>query len=587
MPGLKAFLQKTMIFTAAQPANLFGNWIPASDPIVPTPPVANFSGKDADRPVWNWTHDPSSPAKVTNITAVVRAMNNMTMTACDSIEVERVAISLSANSPVRLPLDVDHVVCKFKLDKGHIPESFDGWWRLESNVDWSMAVVWAYEIVRSLKAPEEAPKILKVKLTDLMEDTAFPEPGVRFGDPDYMDPSSATRPAAAGPYDGAARTLENTVTAVGTRHFVVVVFGFTTCKERGDFEPGGVLGAGRIYPHVMVLSSQGMVSAEATIHIKRPAQGMKDSEMDGQIAPLLATDSNKMYGFAPIWSNVFDYVVTDPVGKIGLIDPADRDASGANWMTVVDPTKKQRTIVGKILRETITHIPHLVEKADFTKMDKQGEFDSIHVAPGMIYDSLFESKKTGIKMAPFCVHDCFHTHFRWGNFLKTAMPALPRSNKGFIGRIPYGGKNPEGSNGDGCPLVPDDQTVKLGMTGPNTFRYFAKTTPGEGWGHVYPGMWTVFNHHGSAYALGVASQAKWQGAGAGVAAQISGKQEPYATVVPIPTFPFVVPVITSFDPVTSAPAFYWRLRYTGVFAAGDWVERLQILDLSTTTGVRS
>ena len=83
-------------------------------------------------------------------------MNNMTMTVCDSIEVERVAISLSPSSPVLLPLDPEHVVAKFKLDHGHIPASTSGWWRLEANTDWSMAVVFGHEIVRSLRLPRGA-----------------------------------------------------------------------------------------------------------------------------------------------------------------------------------------------------------------------------------------------------------------------------------------------------------------------------------------------------------------------------------------------------------------------------------------------
>ena len=534
MPGLKAFLQKTMIFTAAAPTDLYASKLGASDALVPTAPVATSSGSEADRAVWNWTHDPSAPAKITILTAIVRAMNNMKMTVCDSIEVERVAISLSAGSPVLLPLDPDHVVAKFKLDRGHVPASTSGWWRLESNTDWSMAVVFAYEIVRSLQMPEPSPKVLKVHLSDLEKDSAFPVPAVGSSDPDYMDPSPLAQPGAAGASQGEAKTLENTVTAVGQRRFVVVVFGFTTCKERGDFEPGGVLGAGRVYPHVMVLSSQGMVNAEATIHLKRPLKGMKDADMDGLILPLLATDSNVMHGPTPIWSNVFDYVVTNPFDKIGLIDQDDRNASGANWMTVVDPTKKKRTIVGKIKRETLMHIPNVVEPDDFTKLTAQGEFDSTHLAPGMIYDPLIGPKQTFIKMAPFCVHDCFHTHFRWGNFVKKVQD-LPKWNKGFNGRIPYGDANVPGEDpgdgrplapGDGRPLVPDDQTVKIGLTGASTFRYFAKTTPGVGSGSVNAGTWTVFNHHGSGYALGVASQALWQAAGAGVEAHVVAFSEP-------------------------------------------------------------
>ena len=570
MPGLKAFLQKTMIFTAASPADLYGAKLGPSDAIVFTKPVPTSQGDVADRPVFHWTHDPSAPAKIANLAANVRAMNNMTMQVCDSIEVERVAISVGPNSPLVLPLDVDHVVAKFKLDKGHIPDSTEGWWRLEANTDWSMAVVFAYEISGSPTAPE----LFKVTLSDLEKDSAFPTPPVRRGDPDYMDLGTAGQPADAGPPLDQPKTLENTVTAVPQRHFVVIVFGFTTTKERGDFEPGGVLGAGRIYPHVMVLSSRAMVSAESTIHIKRPAQGMTHDGMDGQIGPLLATDANEMYkpipfGAVPLWSNVFDYVVANPLKAIGLIGQDDMDARGSNWMTVVDPTKKQRTIIGKIQRETDTHVPDMVAPANFTKLAMQGEFDNLHLAPGMIYAPPVGPKEYGIKMAPFCVHDCFHTHFRWGSFLK-GVQDLPKSDKGFIGRIPYGGHNPLGSTGDGMPLVPFDQTVKIGLTGPSTFRYFAETTPGQGWGSVYAGTWTVFNHHGSGYALGITSETKWQAAGVGVAAYMSALLEPV---------PF-------FDPIHSIPAFYFRLRWTGR-VLGEWVERLQIVDLSSTTGVRS
>ena len=576
MPGLKAFLQKTMIFTAAAPTDLYSSKLAPMDPIVPVAPGANSAGKDEDRAVWNWTHDPSSPAKITALNANVRAMNNMNMTVCDSIEVERVAISLTPGSPVLLPLDVDHVVAKFKLDKGHIPESWDGWWRIEANTDWAMAVVFAYEIVRSLKVPEDAPKIFKVNLNDLEADSAFPNPPARFGDPDYMDPSTLPKPPGSGTMDG-PRTLENTVTAVPPRHFVIVVFGLTTCKERGDFEPGGVLGAGRVYPHVMVLSSERMVNAEATIHLKRPAQGMKDDDMNGKIGPLLATDANEMHGPTPIWSNVFDYVVTNPFDKIGLIDQDDRDASGANWMTVVDQKKPARTIVGKIMRETLTHIPSIVDKADFTKMKGQGEFDNLHLAPGMIYDPLIGPKETFIKMAPFCVHDCFHTHFRWGSFMKDVQD-LPKSEQGLRRSHSVRGRIPPARTATGKPLVPFDQTVKIGLTSASSFRYFAKTSPDLGWGAVYAGVWTVFNHHGS-WATRSGSRRRRCGRerASGVAAHIIATQEPYATLV----------VITSFNPVTSTPAFYFRLRFTGFSASGAWVERVQILDLSTTTGVRS
>jgi hypothetical protein len=201
-----------------------------------------------------------------------------------------------------------------------------------------------------------------------------------------------------------------------------------------------------------------------------------------------------------------------------------------------------------------------------------GEFDNIHPAPGMIWDPLFGAKKTNIKMAPFCVHDCFHTHFRWGSFLK-GVQSLPRSDKGFVERIPNGGRSPSALDGDGRPLVPSNQTVKIGLTGRSSFRYIAKNTPDGGGGAVFPGTWTVFYHHGSGYAPGIASATKWQLAWAGVAAYIDAMAEPGPES----------------SVLTSTPAFYYHLRWTD-YAVTAWsspVERLQIVDLSTTSGVRS
>ena len=575
MPSLKAFLKKTMIFTAAQPADLYSLKLGASDPIVPTPPTPTTSGDEETRPVWNWTHDPNSPAKITNLTAIVRAMNNMTMTVCDSIEVERVTVSARWAEPIELPLDLDHVVAKFKLAKGHItrsdhitpPPKTQGWWRIESNTDWSMAVVFGYELVgEDTSAPVG---ICPVDLSDLEKDDAFGTPDVGTDDPDYMDPDDTPTPtnSAAGTV-GDPKTLQNSLTIVPPRHFVIVVFGFTTCMERADFEPGGVLGAGRFYPHVTVTSNRALFGSEATIRLERPAKGMTDDEMNGKIAPLLATDTNSFHGPVPLWSNVFDYVVTDPVGQLGLVTANDKNTTGSNWMRVVDPMKGARTIVGKIKRETILHIPSLVDTANFTKVARQGEFDNLHVAPGMVFNPLFEKKQDNIKMAPFCVHDCMHTHFRWGSFLLF----MPKSNKGFTGRQPYAEQD--------APLVPSDQTVKIGLTSGNSFRYFAMAGS-----KVKANTWTVFNHHGSGYALGVASNTKWWGARGFVYEWIGLKREPYGILPSPPLLP--IAVVSDFDPLTSVAAFYFRLRFTGIFAAGAWVERLQILDLSATTGVRS
>jgi hypothetical protein len=171
-----------------------------------------------------------------------------------------------------------------------------------------------------------------------------------------------------------------------------------------------------------------------------------------------------------------------------------------------------------------------------------------------------------IKMAPFCVHDCQHTHFRWGNFTPLA---LPKWNRGFSGRSPYAA--------EGKPLVSASQTVKLGLTSASSFRYVARAD-----GPIRPAIWTVFNHHGSAYALGIGSGALWGASRLAVREYITHKEEPYALWLPVIWVPshLINEWVTDVDPLGSVPAFYYRLRYTGFRASGGWTERLQIVDLA-------
>ena len=68
---------------------------------------------------------------------------------------------------------------------------------------------------------------------------------------------------------------------------------------------------------------------------------------------------------------------------------------------------------------------------------------------------------------------------------------------GFTARIPY--------TGTGSPLVPEDHVVQLGLTSASSFRYLGRLAPTPK-RVVDESTWTVFNHHGSGYALGIASE---------------------------------------------------------------------------------
>ena len=62
-------------------------------------------------------------------------------------------------------------------------------------------------------------------------------------------------------------------------------------------------------------------------------------------------------------------------------------------------------------------------KHSVRKLGGQGEFDNLHIAPRMTVkpDLLKLNPKLqgldSIVMAPFCIHDCFHMHWRWGEKL--------------------------------------------------------------------------------------------------------------------------------------------------------------------------
>lgn len=46
---------------------------------------------------------------------------------------------------------------------------------------------------------------------------------------------------------------------------------FGCAKERNDFEPGGVLGAGRLMPHFMIVTNLPVESMEAAVTLTRPS----------------------------------------------------------------------------------------------------------------------------------------------------------------------------------------------------------------------------------------------------------------------------------------------------------------------------
>jgi hypothetical protein len=588
MPSLKDMLSKTMLFTAAAPADPYASKLAAGDPInIPTP-TFSASTQAEQRAIWHFAHDPSAPAKITGLTALVRpplpngaadpAAGAMAMTVCTRIEALSVTVQPGwAPDPISLPLTKDFVVAKFFLQAGHIPGQVPvnagntqptstppGWWRLETNTDVSILVVFAYELVQASGTDPN-----KVPLGSLENAGAFPSPGNDDTDPDWLDPGQIPQPPAAGD-PGDPKTIETTVTVVPPAPWVIVAFSLTTCKERADFEPGEVLGAGRVYPHVMVLSNQGLQKVEAKIAVDRPAaEAMKhDPEMMDTIGAILVADTNEqrnLFSFTPapplpVWSNFFDYWDTSP-------------PTGVEFK-MVDPTRTgKRTVSGAIQRErssaTTRALNGIYESSsDFVKFASQGAYDNLHLAPRMKFTSPNPGGPVipNIAMAPFCVHDCFHTHTRWG----TIAGSLPVSDQGFNGRIP--------NAISGAVLVPADQTVfiKLTNTG-STVGFEYRAVQG---GSIQPSRWSVFYHHGSAYAIEVVSPFTVGLARTGVQELVKHFDEPFTSLLTSPMSTSTVTIIDDVKPIDSWAAFYQRLQFTGEAPSTTWQPRIKILDLA-------
>jgi hypothetical protein len=334
--------------------------------------------------------------------------------------------------------------------------------------------------------------------------------------------------------------------------------------ENPDFTPGDILGMNRIYPHAMLMSSMELQSADITISVIRPSiSSHPDPEM-GPIGPVLFTDSSTSAGASlgpnlPIWQNMFDYYVADPIGNnVGVTSPL--------LLVDGDPSSKR----SKDRPATPGLVKKFLHTIAIKKFARQGEFDNLHIAPKMVAASVGPAANPSVRtqlgldrivMAPFCFHDCLHTHWRWGDFgyqwvLGRFAHPMPKSTLGFDTNF-----NPNTTVN--APLVPHNQSIRLTLLPPAGFNYAAFIH-----GPIGPGQWQVVFHHGMGYANEL-----WD------AELMDGLVPPGAR--------FAVEKLASnvgefdFSPKSaqnSYPIFYWRLRFGIGFSPGP-EERIEILDI--------
>ena len=380
-------------------------------------------------------------------------MRDMRMSVCREIQWRDVKINHQGRT-LSLPLTEKFLLQTHFLAEGTIPESNAGYWQLPMELDQSFQRLFGYEYNAGQLRPIEPTEITS---------------------PQFMEP-----PLFAS--SGHARGRANQATPLR----ILVVMGLGCVKERNDFEPGGVLGAARLIPHFMLVANQPVESMEATVQLEREAltahTRMDNEEMSPKLSAALFTDRNGNLTPNPTWDNLFDYYWIDPLLRTEMNvvrrdRPFARERAGLVNEAFAKPASRGTA--------NFAYRPRTVRK-----VPRQGEFDNIHLAPRMklpasVVAKLPKSSPSEVTMAPFCIHDCLHLHWRWGEPGNGLKP--PKWVRGWSKIAPY--REP------GAPMVPHNQDITLTLMEDCKVAYTARVSSPEA------SRWQVIMHHGAAYAI--------------------------------------------------------------------------------------
>jgi len=366
---------------------------------------------------------------------------------------------------------------------------------------------------------------------------------------------------------------------------ILLVLSLSTCRERSDFEPAGFVGMARIYPHIMAIASAPLRSIEASIRYNRPAattlretvDGVPGAELachgtyhvsNGAISSVLIADANDrsfrdlampIPAPLPFWSNLFGYYVSN-----------GHAAVGNDSMKVVRTDRRERRERDDLVRRDIVLSVNPFDYSWLKKEARQGELDNIHMAPSMrivgvthvqigggravdIRDPAVQKRlcMDEVYMAPFCAHDCLHTHWRWGTELTV------KTSLGWGATGPY--------TTAGSPMVPLNQDVRLWLRAANLSTYHVTTGRPDGSADDIPAAeWQVMMHHGSAYAVFVTGPLLSMMSKVG-ADSLSGAPDFYA--LGEEENPMHAALLGKWvRPMDSHAVFYWKLRYEMEFS---------------------
>lgn len=579
-----------------------------------------------DQRLWAFTYSTARPAEVGSVYCRVHDADYVGHHVAERIAWgledpggllrQEIRVKFQSGVDLRFPLTSEYLLWAFRVRGGLIRDWPSTLWQLTSRLDTSIVAVFLYDIdpatgqltktdfekVQDPRLREDLREMSRavkelgsvadnpVEPLESEEDDPVPPPppeqegwGTRVlrGSDFWPDPAEQGTTAPAVPV-GIGGVVGQSVDIHTEPARVLVVFSFTTCCERADFEPGAMVGFARCYPHLLVSSTAPIALIEGSAHIDRP-QALskwheKDRDMsascckpphDGwtpQIGSLLVTDANDNPNTVspfplPFWSNMFHYYMVDPFLKEG---------SRRYHVVRTDRRDARDSVVPLVRREVVWLAGEAddpegaaMEKGIVRKEARQGMFDNIHMAPRLRLMNVTEVGDTDphhliqprfpiddrtkwhlddIAMAPFCAHDCLHLHWRWGTTAET------KWSLGWDSTGPY--------RVAGAPMVPKEQDVWVWFRGRASITYHVNATkpqPCDGW--------HVLMHHGFGYAVAVLDSWPWQ-AGAAMFA-VDGSSRVY--------------FLDSAGEVVwashSTAVYYWTARYAYSIIDGKAVPR--------------
>jgi len=560
-----------------------------------------------------------------------------------------VLITTTEGKEIKLPLTPEFVHTKLLVTDGYLPEGENPLWPLEMLLDRGLVIALVYEIgldnvVAPWRDPDDASRsayeaALKEvaahsKVHRCVEGPQTPPPPPRpphappeVSDPNYtfvstvpkagigapedwLDPAE-DNPCAASPWGteiskgklmpksaahgAVAGQVPATACAAVSPMKVLIVLSLATCRERADYEPGGVVGMARLYPHILVRADVDLLKIEATVRYDRPDKTTRVEPTDGiageatscckkydsvnqEINSTLVADDNdspqlSLGGVVPtvsFWGNLFGYYQTDAYQTLGQ----------ERIKVVCSDKREGRTDdSGLVERDVVLG----VDSKTLTKMPYQGEFDNVHMAPKLKVTQVThysyvavqlpedlqdnhrlisaDAKKLhldDVSMAPFCAHDCFHMHWRWG---------LSGSAKWV-----RGWDTASAHQVAGAPLVPLNQDVYIWLRGPAklSVHHVIGRTDGSA-DPLQANEWQVAMYQGTAYAVQLEGYMKWM---LNQFAYLAFASPPYFYDASV--LIGGVPKLITIDESTAM--FYWYSRWHASRAlGGNWqiVERLR------------